>query len=240
MAERAALVTGGSSGIGLAIARALLDAGCAVTIASRRPEKLARAAAELREGGGTVTEIAADLATEQGVIDVVAGHREAHGRLDVLVNSAGLGIGGPIEDVQAKHIDLQYALNLKAIILFYRESAPMLREAGAEHRKALVVNVSSITGKQGHEWLSAYSAIKHGVVGLTQAMNRELNDAGIKSCVLCPAYVDTELSDYKKSEIPAEEMITTEDVAGFVGYLVGLSKNCVIPEVMFERPGELV
>jgi NAD(P)-dependent dehydrogenase (short-subunit alcohol dehydrogenase family) len=239
MPQRTALVTGGSSGIGLAIARVLVEAGYAVTVSSRRAEKLAAAAAELRAAGGTVVEAPADLSTEQGVVDVVARHRAELGRLDLLVNNAGLGIGAPVEQLQTKHIDLQLALNLKAIFLFYREAVPLLREAGAEHGNALVVNVSSIAGKRGHPDISVYSATKHGVVGFTQAMEAELAGDGIKSCALCPAYVDTDLADYKKDELPAEEMITVDDVAGAVRFLIGLSRTCAVPEVMFTKPGEL-
>jgi len=239
MGEKAALVTGGSSGIGLAIARVLGEAGYELTIGGRRPDKLAAAADGLRAEGMTVAEHAADLSTEQGVVDTVAAHREAHGRLDVLVNNAGLGIGAPVAEIQARHLDLQVDLNLKAIVYAYREAVPMLRAAGAEHGNALVVNVSSITGKRGHEFISVYSATKHAVVGFTQAMDRELHGDGIKSCALCPAYVDTELSDYKKDELPAEEMITVEDVAGSVRFLVGLSKTCAVPEIVFSKPGEL-
>ncbi|HZO07574.1 MAG TPA: SDR family oxidoreductase [Solirubrobacterales bacterium] len=239
MAEKAALVTGGSSGIGLAIAKVLVEAGYAVTIASRRPEKLATAAAELRALGGTVVEAPADLSTEQGVVDVVARHRAELGRLDLLVNNAGMGVAGDVGDLQTKHIDLQLALNIKAVILFYREALPLLRAAGAEHGNALVVNVSSITGKRGHRHISVYSATKHAVVGFTQSMDAELAGDGIKSCALCPAYVDTELADYKKGELPAEEMITVDDVAGAVRFLIGLSKTCAVPEIMFTKPGEL-
>ena len=239
MAEKAALVTGGSSGIGLAIARVLAESGYALTISSRRAERLALAAAELRELGATVVEAPADLSTEQGVVDVVARHREEHGRLDVLVNNAGMGVGAPVGELKAKHIDLQLALNLKAVFLFYREAVPLLRAAGAEHGNALVINVSSITGKRGHQFISVYSATKHGVVGFTEAMDAELAGDGIKSCALCPAYVDTELSDYKKGELPAEQMITVEDVAGAVRFLAGLSPTCAVPEILFTRPGEL-
>ena len=239
MAEKAALVTGGSSGIGLAIARVLAESGYALTISSRRAEKLALAAAGLRELGATVVEAPADLSTEQGVVDVVARHREEHGRLDVLVNNAGMGVGAPVGELKAKHIDLQLALNLKAVFLFYREAVPLLRAAGAEHGNALVINVSSITGKRGHQFISVYSATKHGVVGFTEAMDAELAGDGIKSCALCPAYVDTELSDYKKGELPAEQMITVEDVAAAVRFLVGLSPTCAVPEILFTRPGEL-
>jgi len=239
MADKAALVTGASSGIGLGIARVLTESGYALTISSRRPEKLAAAAAELRGLGGTVHEAPADLSTEEGVIGVVASHREEYGRLDLLVNNAGMGIGGPVETLQAKHIDLQLALNLKATFFFYREAVPMLREAAAESGRALVINVSSMTGKRGHPDISVYSATKHGIVGFTQAMEVELSGDGITSCALCPGYVDTELADYKKGELPAEEMITVEDVASSVRFLVGLSPTCAVPEIIFAKPGEL-
>jgi NAD(P)-dependent dehydrogenase (short-subunit alcohol dehydrogenase family) len=239
MAEKAALVTGASSGIGLGIAKVLVESGYALTISSRRPEKLAAAAGELRALGGTVAEAPADLSSEQGVVDTVARHREEYGRLDVLINNAGMGIGGPVETLQAKHIDLQLALNLKAIFFAYREAVPMLREAATETGRALVVNVSSMTGKRGHPDISVYSATKHGIVGFTQAMEVELSGDGITSCALCPGYVDTELADYKKDELPAGEMITVDDVASSVRFLVGLSPTCAVPEIIFAKPGEL-
>src|SRR5919205_171220 len=107
---RAAIVTGASSGIGLAIAHLLGEEGHALTVAARRPEKLAAAAAELRERGYEVQDVAADVAAEAGVQSVVARHRERFGRLDVLVNSAGVGIGAPIAEVQTRRLDLQLAV----------------------------------------------------------------------------------------------------------------------------------
>ena len=115
----------------------------------------------------------------------------------MLVNNAGLGIDGAIDELETKHIDLQLALNLRSVILFYRESIDLLRAAGAEHGNALVVNMSSIAGKTRRRRASSvYSATKHGIVGFTEAMNGELSGAGIKSCVLCPGFVDTQLTDY--------------------------------------------
>ena len=125
------------------------------------------------------------------------------------------------------------------MILFYRESMEMLRAAGAGDG-ALVVNMASITGKIGTPGLSVYSATKHGMVGFTQAMNGELRDAGIKSCVLCPAFVDTPLTDYLKDEIAPEEMIRVEDVAEGVRYLLKLSRYCVIPELVFARVADSI
>ena len=148
MAQRAAIVTGASSGIGLAIARVLGQEGYAVTMAARRPEKLENAVAELAGEGFEVHGVAANVADEAEIQKVVAAHRERHGRLDVLVNNAGVGIGATLGEIQTKHLDMQLDINLRSIVIFYRECLEMLKAAGAEHRNALVVNTSSISGKR--------------------------------------------------------------------------------------------
>jgi NAD(P)-dependent dehydrogenase (short-subunit alcohol dehydrogenase family) len=237
MVTRTALVTGGSSGIGLAIARVLAEEGFALTLSARRPDKLESAADELRGAGAQVLAVAGNVAQEEDVIGVVARHRDAYGRLDVLVNNAGLGVSGPIDEVLTKHVDMQLAVNLRSMILFYREAMPMLRAAGLDGG-ALVVNTSSITGKIGTAGLSVYSATKHGMVGFTEAMNQELRDARIKSCVLCPAYVDTALSDYVKDSVGAENMIRVEDIGESVRFLLRLSPHCIVPELIFRRPAD--
>jgi NAD(P)-dependent dehydrogenase (short-subunit alcohol dehydrogenase family) len=239
MAEKAAIVTGGSSGIGFAIARMLLDEGYGVTLAARRPEKLEAAAAQLTGEGREVAHVAGNMASEETVTAVVAEHRERFGRLDVLVNNAGVGIGALVADIETKRLDMQLAVNLRSVILFYRECAGLLRAAGAEHRNALVVNTSSISGKSGEPWLSVYSATKAGVVGFTQAMNKELGADGIKSCALCPAFVDTPMTDFVKQNVEAVDMIRAEDVAEAARMLLRLSPACVIPEIMFEPPGAM-
>ena len=143
MPNRAAIVTGASSGIGLAIARMLGEEGHSLTLAARRPEKLTAAAEELRGAGFDVQEVAGNMADEDTIKGVVAAHRERFGRLDVLVNNAGVGIGAAAGEQQTKRVDLQLAVNLRAIVLFYRESVELLRAAAAEHRNALVVNTSA-------------------------------------------------------------------------------------------------
>jgi len=238
MAERAAIVTGASSGIGLAIARMLGDEGHGLTVAARRPDKLAQAAQGLRDEGYEVEQVPANLASEEDIRGVVEHHRERFGRLDVLVNNAGVGIGSPVEETETKRLDIQLAVNLRAIVLFYRECAEMLRAAGAEHRSALVVNTASIAGKTGQGWLSIYSATKHGVVGFSNSMNKELGPAGVKSCALCPGFVDTPMTDFVKQEVSPEEMIQPRDIAEVVRSLLRVSPACVVPEVIFQRPGE--
>jgi NAD(P)-dependent dehydrogenase (short-subunit alcohol dehydrogenase family) len=236
--QRAAIVTGGSSGIGLAIARLLGEEGYGLTVASRRPEKLEAAAAELSGAGYAVQHMAGNMGSEEVVQGVVGAHRDRFGRLDVLVNNAGVGIGAAVGEIQTKYLDMQIGVNLRSIVLFYRECDELLRAAGAEHGNALVVNTSSIAGKSGQAWLSVYSATKHGVIGFTQAMNKELNGAGIKSCALAPGFVDTAMTDFVKESVSSEDMIRPEDVAEGVRFLLRLSPNCVIPEIIFQRPGE--
>jgi NAD(P)-dependent dehydrogenase (short-subunit alcohol dehydrogenase family) len=240
MAERAAIVTGASSGIGLAIAQTLGGEGYGLTVAARRPDKLEAAAEGLRSQGFEVNAVAGQLTEEEVVQRVVASHRERFGRLDVLVNNAGVGLGAPVGEIQTKRLDLQIDLNLRSIILFYRECVDLLRAAGAEHRNALVVNTSSISGKSGQAWLSVYSATKAAVVGFTQAMHRELGAEGIKSTALCPAFVDTPMTDFVKGQVSAEEMIRPEDIAAAVKLLLDVSPACVIPEIQFLRPAEAV
>lgn len=238
MAERAAIVTGASSGIGLAIARMLGEEGYGVTMAARRAEKLQAAVDGLAAEGFDVHGIAASLSEESEIQKVVAAHRERYERLDVLVNNAGVGVGAPVGDIQTKHLDMQLSVNLRSIVLFYRECLEMLKQAAVEHSNALVVNTASISGKRAEAWLSVYSATKHGVVGWTEAMNKELGSSGIKSTALCPAFVDTPMTDFVKGQVKAEEMIRPEDIAESVRFLLRVSPACVVPEMMFVRPGD--
>jgi NAD(P)-dependent dehydrogenase (short-subunit alcohol dehydrogenase family) len=237
-AARAAIVTGASSGIGLAIARVLAEEGYALTMAARRAEKLDGAAQGLAAEGFDVQAVVANVSDEAEIQKVVAAHREKYGRLDVLVNNAGVGVGAAVAEIETKRLDMQLDINLRSIVLFYRECMDMLREAAAEHKNALVVNTSSISGKHGEPWLSVYSATKHGVVGWTEAMNKELGKEGIKSTALCPAFVDTPMTDFVKGQVPADEMIRPQDIAESVRFMLKVSPACVVPEIMFVRPGE--
>lgn len=238
MAERAALVTGASRGIGLAIARLLVDEGFAVTAVARRPDKLAAAVEELAGDGRELEQFAGDVSSEEVVRAAVAAHRERFGRLDVLVNNAGIGIGSPVAELQARQIDMQLGVNLRSIVLFYRECAELLKSTAAEHRNGLVVNMASIAGKSGQPWLSVYSATKHAVIGFTQAMNKELASSGVKSCAFCPAFVDTAMTDWIKGSVPPEQMIRPEDIAEAVRMLLRVSPYCLVPEIVFQRVGE--
>lgn len=238
MSGHAAIVTGASRGIGLAIATALAQDGYGVTLTARRPEPLAASADALAQRGFEVQHVAANLADEAGIRTIVDVHRERFGRLDVLVNNGGVGVGATAGEHQTKLIDMQLDVNLRAVVLMYREALGLLRVAGAEHGRAQVVNVASIAGKQPGAWLSVYSAAKAGVIAYTQAMNRELGEEGIRSVALCPGWVDTQMSDFIKGEVPAMEMIRPEDIAAAVRFVLALSPAAVVPEIVFERAGD--
>ena len=238
MPDRAAIVTGASRGIGFALAQTLGEEGFALTITARNPDTLERSAAELREKGFEVEHVAANVREEEAIREVVRRHRERYGRLDVLVNNAGVGVGAAATEHQAKYVDLQLDVNIRAIILFYRECAELLRAAGAEHRNALVVNMASIAGKMPDRWLSVYSATKAAVAAYSTAINRAFVRDGVKSVAFAPGFVDTDMTDYVKGKVPAAEMLRPSDIGEGLRFLLRLSPMCVVPEIMFQRPDE--
>ena len=196
---RSALVTGGSSGIGLAIARMLHEEGYALTLAARRLERLEAAAAEL---GATAA--AVDVQHEEECARLVASHLEAHGGLDVLVNSAGVGIAARIGDTQTKHFDLQQSVNLRSAFLVTREALPALRRS-----RGYVVNLASIAGTIPTPGLATYGAAKAALVSLSRSLAREEADAGVRVTAICPAFVDTPMASW--TGLASEAMNQPED-----------------------------
>jgi NAD(P)-dependent dehydrogenase (short-subunit alcohol dehydrogenase family) len=235
---RAALVTGASRGIGRAIAEVLGATGFRLTITARQPKQLEETADQLRSNGYIVESVAADVAEEEALQNVAARHQARFGRLDVLVNNAGIATLAGVDEQTTDYIDRMLAVNLRPMMILSRECVAMLRAAGAEHRNALVVNVASVSGKTGEAWLSCYSATKAGMIGFTEAMNEELNTFGVKSVALCPGYVDTDMSAWAKQsgECKAEDMLRPRDVAEAVRFLLTLSASCAVPEIVLRRP----
>jgi NAD(P)-dependent dehydrogenase (short-subunit alcohol dehydrogenase family) len=238
VAERAALITGGSSGIGLAIAHALGEDGYGVTVAARRPEKLEAAAEDLRSAGFETHSVAVNVVNEEEIVSLMASHEERFGRLDVLVNNAGVGIGAPLTETAIKALDMQLSVNVRSYVIATREALPMLKRAGAEHGKALIANTASIAGKSGQPWISVYSATKFAVVGLTQATQKEVGHEGIQATALCPGLVDTPMTDWARENVKQQEMIRPEDIAEAIRFLLRTSRNCVVPDIVFARPTE--
>jgi NAD(P)-dependent dehydrogenase (short-subunit alcohol dehydrogenase family) len=225
--ERAALVTGGSSGIGLAIARLLRDEGYDLTLVSRTREKIEAAAAEL----GAVA-VVANMADPDDCARAVAEHQERFGRLDVLVNSAGVGIGGLVQDLDLKKLDLQLDINLRGLFLVTQAAIPLLRET-----RGWIVNLASIAGTLPTPGLATYGATKAAVIALTRSLNAELDAAGVRAIAICPGFVDTPMAQW--SGLEQEEMIRPEDCAEVVRMCLRLSPTARVPQVVIERMGSV-
>jgi len=223
---KAALITGGSSGIGLAIGRMLRDEGFELTLASRTAAKVEAAASEL----GALA-VAADVSDEDACRRLVDEHRERHGRLDVLVNSAGVGIGGAIDQLPAKHVDLQLDVNLRGLMLVTAAALPLLRES-----RGLVVNLASIAGTIAAPELPVYAATKAAVISFTRTLNAGEEEHGVRATALSPGFVDTPMAEW--SGLEPDEMIQPEDCAEVVRTLLRLTPRARIPHVVIERLGE--
>jgi ketoreductase len=223
---KAALVTGGSSGIGFAIARMLREEGFALTLASRRPEKVEGAAREL-----DAVAVAVDVSDEADCRRVVDEHHARHGRLDVLVNSAGIGIGGRIDELPPKHVDLQLDVNLRGLMLVTAAALPLLRDA-----HGLIVNLASIAGTVPAAHLPVYAASKAAVISFTRSLNAAEEEHGVRATALSPGFVDTPMAEW--SGLQPEEMIQPEDCAEVVRTVLHLSPRARIPHVVIERLGE--
>ena len=221
-----ALVTGGSSGIGLAIGRMLREDGFALTLAARNVERLEAAAAEL-----DAESLAVDVRDEEACASLVAAHVERHGGLDVLVNFAGVGIAGRIGDMSAKQFDLQQSVNLRGAFLVTREALPALRAA-----RGYVINLASIAGTIPTPGLAGYGAAKAALIALTRSLDREEVGTGVRATAICPGFVDTPMAEW--TGIPGQEMIQPEDCAEIVRALLRLSPYARVPVVVIERAGE--
>ena len=218
-----ALVTGGSSGIGLAIARMLRELGYDLTVAARSQDRLRAVGDEL--GAHAVP---ANVADEEDCERLVSEHRERFGRLDVLVNCAGVGIGRSVAELQTKHWDLQFAVNVRGAFVVTRAAIPLLRES-----RGVIVNVSSIAGTIAAPGLAAYGASKAAMISLTKSLNAELEGDGIRVCAICPGFVDTPMASWTGME--SEEMIQPDDCAEVVRMLLQLSPRARIPQIVIER-----
>jgi NADP-dependent 3-hydroxy acid dehydrogenase YdfG len=220
-----ALVTGGSSGIGLAIARMLRDEGYELTLASRTAEKIEAAAAEVGAHA-----VAANMGSEEDCVRVVAEHRERFGGLDVLVNSAGIGIADSSDGLNTKHVDLMLGVNLRGLLIVTREALPLLRES-----RGWVVNLASIAGTEPTPSLLVYGATKAAVIAATKTLNAELDKDGVRAIAICPGFVDTPMA--QRSGLASDEMIHPDDCAEVVRMCLRLSPRARIPQVVIERVG---
>jgi NAD(P)-dependent dehydrogenase (short-subunit alcohol dehydrogenase family) len=196
---RHAIVTGGSRGIGAAIAAELARAGADLTILARSTARLDQQAAALRELGVQVTALECDVAEEASVRACFARARDALGDAYVLVNNAGMAEAAPFGRTSRELWDRTLAVNLTSVFVCTQQVLPAMLAA----RAGRVVNVASTAGLRGYKTMSAYCASKHGVVGLTRALAAETAKHGVTVNAVCPGYVDTEMTEHAVANVVA-------------------------------------
>ena len=229
IAGQVALVTGGSRGIGLAIAARLGRMGARVAICARSAKSLERAAEGLRRDAIETLAMAADVTRPAEVTALVEHTRKSLGPVDILVNNAGVGIFGPVQALRESDWDAVLDTNLKAVFLVSKEVAPeMIRR-----RTGQIINISSLAGKNAFANGSIYCASKWGLLGLTYCMAEDLRTYGIRVSAVCPGTVATEFSPHAGKD--PSKMLQPDDVAHAVAALVTKAPQSFISEVLL-RP----
>lgn len=230
---KVAVITGGSSGIGFAIASSLLKEGMGVLIAARDGKKLKKAEERLKHEGGLVSSLSTDVSQRNQVEGLFKKAKKDFNRVDLLVNNAGIGRLKSIAEASEEDWDQVLDINLKGAFLCTKAVLPMMKRQGSGY----IINISSLAGKMGFGGAAAYSSSKFGMVGLTESLLEEGVEDHIKATVICPGYVATPM--VRGASVPQEEMIPPEDIGKLVIGLLHLSPFTVIKEIVVQRKGAI-
>ncbi len=226
--DRVAVVTGGSSGIGFAVAEALGRAGCRVATCARDPGRLEEARDRLRRTAPEVLAVTADVSRREDVERFAARVREELGPADVLVNNAGTARFGRFLDLTADDFDDVFAVNVRGVFLCSRAFVPEMVERG----DGVIVNVSSLAGKNAFPKGAVYAASKHAVMGLSKSMMLDLRGDGVRVLTVCPGSVDTRFFDGQEHVRPDRgRLLQAAEVAHLVVEAVRLSDRGTVSEV---------
>jgi NADP-dependent 3-hydroxy acid dehydrogenase YdfG len=242
-----ALVTGASSGIGAATARALASHGAKVAVSARRLDRLEHLASEIGRQGHTALAIQSDVTDQAQAITAVDRTVDELGRLDILVNNAGQMLLGPIEDAPTEEWDRMIDLNLKGLINTTHAALPHLLSAAEDSRRgcADVINISSVAGRIARAGSGVYNLTKHGVGAFSESFRQEFAGRKVRSTLIEPGAVDTELTDHLREDVREQvrqrftgiRVLDAEDVADAIAYAVTRPWHVSLNEVLI-RPTE--
>ncbi len=242
-----ALITGASSGIGEATARALAGEGAKIALAARRLERLERLAAEIGGAGHTALAIRSDITEQAQAVDAVERTVDELGRLDILVNNAGVMLLGPIEDAPTEEWERMIDLNLKGLVNTTHAALPHLLAAAADSERgcADVVNISSVAGRVARAGSGVYNLTKHGVGAFSESFRQEFAGRRVRSTLIEPGAVATELTDHLRDGVRERvrdrfagiEILESEDIADAIAYAVTRPARVCVNELLV-RPTE--
>ena len=242
-----ALVTGASSGIGRATALELARQGSSVAVVGRREDRLAGLAADISQAGGKALVVPTDITTVQAAAEAVERTVEGLGRLDTVVNNAGLMLLGPTPGADLNDWKRMIDINLTGLMYTSHAAIPHLVKAAADgpRRVADIVNISSLNGRNAYAMMAAYTATKFGVTGFSEALRQELAKQHVRVSVVEPGSVDTELRSHN-SEVVQQllnaglgdiDRLQSEDIADTIGYIVTRPRHVAVNELLV-RPTE--
>jgi NADP-dependent 3-hydroxy acid dehydrogenase YdfG len=242
-----ALVTGASSGIGEATARALASAGASVAIAARRADRLEQLAGQIRDAGGTALAIEADVSSPEQASSAVERTVSELGRLDTLINNAGVMLLGPIENAPLEEWQRMLDVNVAGLLYCAHAALPHLLEAAQDGARQVadIVNVSSVAGRVARVGSGVYNLTKHGVGAFSESLRQEVASRHVRVSLIEPGAVATELRSHNRPEIQDQiekrfasvEVLDADDIADAILYIVTRPRRVAINEVLI-RPSE--
>lgn len=233
LSGKTALITGASGGIGRALAQALAKSGANLALCGRDEERLSQTCALARDRGVEVVALPGDLTDPAYPAACVAQTVQSLGRLDVLINNAGIVLSKPFEDVQPDEYDRVMAVNARSPFLMCQAALPHLRAS-----KGAIINIGSVVSHKGYPLQSAYAASKHALLGFTKALANEVFRDGVRVHVISPGGVFTDMVRAARPDLTPEGLILPEEIAEIALFLLSRRGNAVIDEIEVRRCGK--
>jgi len=229
--DKVVLVTGASKGIGKIISIALAKEGAIAVLTARNKEMLRKTQEEIQFLGGRALTIPADISKEKEVINLFSKIKDQFGKLDILVNNAAIVMTGRMVDFSLKDYDKIMQTNLRGLYICCQQALKIM----LPQKNGYIINISSVVGFKGYAEQSAYTASKHGVMGITKSLAAEVYKDGIFVSSILPGGVDTELAWYARPDIDRSVLISPQDIADTVLYLLHLSDTAWVDQVYIHR-----